>query len=69
MPIVSSTFSAGHAQLDGRKYVVEKHTDSVGGVHHVEYLAPAGADYQAIANARAVGIAEALAAQEFQELV
>lgn len=70
MPIVSSVYALdGHIQMDGRRYVVESHTDSAGGVHTVEYLAPVGADYQAVANERAVVIADALAAAEFQATV
>lgn len=70
MSIVSSTYTVDdHAQADGRRYVVESHTDSAGGVHRVQYLAVAGADYQAIANARAVVIADQLAEAEAQAVV
>jgi hypothetical protein len=64
MAIVSSTHVVAHAQIDGRRYVTETHTDSDGGVHVVEYLAAVGADYVAIRTARAGQIAEQLAAQE-----
>jgi hypothetical protein len=68
--IVSSAYVAdGHTQLDGRRYVEEAHTDSVGVVHSVRYLAPVGADYQAIANARASQIADALAEAEAQAAI
>lgn len=69
MPIVSSTFIVGHEQVDGRRYVREQHTDSVGGVHTVEYLAAVGTDYQAVADARAVTIDAQLAEQEFEEII
>ena len=65
MSIVSSTYTVdAHAQIDGRKYVAEVHTDSAGGMHTARYLAPVNADYQAIANERAVAIASALAEAE-----
>lgn len=70
MSIVSSTYTVdAHAQIDGRKYVTEMHTDSVGDVHRVEYLAPVGADYTAIMNARAVVISNALAQSEFEGML
>lgn len=40
-------------QSDGRAYVRERHTDDLGAVHEVEYLADPGADYQAVMLARA----------------
>jgi len=70
MSIVSSTYEVdAHAQRDGRRFVVETHTDSAGGIHTLHYLAPVGADYQALANARAVTIAENLAEQEATEVI
>lgn len=67
MAIVSSTHTVGHEQVDGRRYVVELHTDSTGAVHMREYLAAAGADHAAIRDARAallsVELAEAEAGQ------
>jgi hypothetical protein len=39
MSIVSTV---GHAQIDGRHYVEELHTDHLGVVHRVEYLAAVG---------------------------
>lgn len=69
MSIVSSTYTLDdHAQADGRKYVTEMHTDSVGTVHTERYLAAVGADYQAIANARAAVIAAALADAEAEAI-
>lgn len=60
MSIVSSNFTVGVAQRDGRKYVTEVHTDNVGIPHIVEYLAMANADFTAIMNARAIIIAAQL---------
>ena len=47
MPIVSSTHAVGHAQIDGRRYVEETHTDELGAkfvrtygpVHELDYVA------------------------------
>ena len=69
MPIVSSTHTVGHAQIDGRRYVTELHTDDVGAVLPAEYLAPLGADYVAIRNARAAQINEQLAEAEAAALI
>lgn len=69
MAIVSSTYEVGHAQADGRRYVVELHTDSTGKVHRIEYgPMPDGTDYQAIMEARAVQISDQLAEQEAEDL-
>lgn len=64
MAIVSSTHTVGHAQQDGRRYVIETHTDSVEGPIVVEYLAAVGTDYVAVRNARASQIADQLAEAE-----
>jgi hypothetical protein len=70
MSIVSSVYVLDyHTQSDGRRYVRELHTDSVGVVHVVEYLAVSGADYQAIANARATTIETTLAEQEAEAII
>jgi hypothetical protein len=70
MSIVSSTYTVDtHDQVTGRRFVTEHHTDSVGVVHTVTYLAPVGADYQAIANARAEAIAEQIANEEAEALI
>jgi predicted lipoprotein len=69
MAIVSSTYEVGHAQADGRRYVVELHTDSAGTVHRVEYGPMAdGTDYAAIMTARAAQISQQLADQEAESL-
>lgn len=64
MPIVTSTHTVGHEQADGRRYVTEQHTDDAGAVIVVEYLAPIGADYTAIRDARRALIDEQLAEAE-----
>lgn len=69
MAIVSSTHAVGHAQVDGRHYVTELHTDSLGAVHVVEYLAEPGADHVAIRDARAALISEQLAAAEADQVL
>lgn len=69
MPIVSSTHTVGHAQRDGRRYVVESHTDDAGVVHRVEYLATVGTDYAIVRDARAAQISEQLAEAEAQALI
>lgn len=69
MSIISSTFALGHQQIDGRRYVVETHTDSAGGVHLVEYLADGGTDYSAIATARAALLAQMLADAEAMAII
>ena len=69
MSIVASEFVVGHPQVDGRCYVIERHTDHLGVVHEREYLAPAEADHAGIAAAYAVQLAEALAVGEFEEII
>lgn len=69
MPIVSSTHVVGHAQADGRRYVVESHTDDIGAVLTVEYLAPVDADHVAIRDGRAAAINEQLAEAEANQVI
>lgn len=69
MPIVSSTHVVGHAQADGRRYVTETHTDDLGAVVVIEYLAPVGADYVAIRTARAADLGEAMAVAEANAVI
>lgn len=69
MSIVTSTYAVGHAQPDGRKYVVESHTDDVGQAYRVEYLAAVGTDYGAVMTARAAQINDQLAEAEAQALI
>ena len=63
------SITVGHAQKDGRRYVVEVHTDAQGEFSRVEYLAPIGADYNAIATAREPVLITSLADQEARSAV
>ncbi|TXH15055.1 MAG: hypothetical protein E6R03_08025 [Hyphomicrobiaceae bacterium] len=71
MPIVSSTYTVGHAQANGSRYVRELHTWDDGSVSDIEYgpIMTEGKDLQAIADARAAQLEERAAAQEFEELI
>jgi len=69
MSIVSSTYAESPSEIDGRKHITELHTDSVGVVHHHDYLAHSGANYSANMNAYAVALVEVLAIQEAASLV
>jgi len=69
MPIVSSTHVVGHAQANGKCRVVETHTTNLGEVIRIEYGPVGVVDYQAVADARAVQIAEQLAEQECEVLI
>ena len=42
MPIISSRIAEDSRQIDGRRWVREQHTDHVGVVHEVVYMAEAG---------------------------
>ena len=65
MPVTNSSYVLdGHTQADGRIYVTETHTLSVGNPMVIMYLAAVGADYNAIMNARVAGINEQLAEEE-----
>lgn len=60
MAIVLSTHALGSVQADGRRYVLEDHTDQIGRHYLAEYLAAVGADYVAIRTARAAEISQRL---------
>lgn len=64
MSIVSSTHTIGHAQPFDRHDVIEVHTDHLGVVHIVQYLAASGTDYVAVRTARALQIEAELAEAE-----
>ena len=64
MAIVSSSFSVGPLQADGRNFVLETHTDSTGGVWTYEYLYPQNGPYSTILADRAADLAAWLADQE-----
>lgn len=65
MTILSSVLQTGHAQRDGRRYAREIHTDHLGAQHIAEYLWDGLSDQNATMAARALRIAEALAAAEY----
>src|SRR5574337_1161431 len=70
MSIVSSTFVLdGSAQVDGRTYCTETHTDNVGIAHVIRYLAPIGCDYAAVLSARAVIIAAQIVADDVARIL
>jgi hypothetical protein len=67
MSIVSSTVTVEHAQIDGRRWARETHTDHLGVQHIFDYLSEVGADTAAILSARAAGLPGQLAAQEISQ--
>lgn len=69
MSIVTSSHTVGHAQVDGRRYVTEIHTDHIGEAHRIEYLAPVGANYESVMSARAIRIEDELAQAEANALL
>ena len=42
MPIISSRIAEDSRQIDGRRWVREQHTDQMGVVHEIVYMAEAG---------------------------
>ena len=42
MPIVSSRIAEDSRQIDGRRWVREQHTDQMGVVHEIVYMAEVG---------------------------
>jgi hypothetical protein len=59
--------SIGHSQKDGRRYVLEVHTDAQGEFSRLEYLAAIGTDYDAVASAREPVLIASLAEAEARE--
>lgn len=57
MTIVSSTYTLGPSQSDGRKWCVERHTDHIGIVRVMEYLSEIDLDNTSVMNARAIRLA------------
>ena len=64
MPIVLSEIVEDSVQADGRRYVRERHTDNLGRVQFVVYLAEAGANASATMTARVLDLDAALVAAE-----
>ena len=71
MSIVSSTSTVGHAQANGKKRVVETHTDHLGNVYRIEYgpIDVDSVDINAIRTARAAAIELQLAEEEARRLI
>lgn len=66
---MAHSITVGHAQKDGRRYVLEVHTDGQGEFARLEYLAAPGTDYEAVATAREPVLIEGLAEQEARDTV
>lgn len=66
MPITSSEIIEDRAQIDGRRSIRERHTDDLGAMHHVSYLAEAAADVSAAMTARVPQIEAALVESEHE---
>lgn len=64
MSIVSSVYTLGPVEIDGRRLVVETHTDNTGAKIFAQYLASPGVNYLAVAAARAALIDERLKQEE-----
>jgi uncharacterized protein YyaL (SSP411 family) len=59
--VLSSSYTVGHAQRDGRRYVSERHETDDGQVIEQSYLAATDADYEAILQDHAAQIDASLA--------
>jgi hypothetical protein len=59
----------GPVQADGRRYIRETHTDHLGALHLISYLAAVGADYAGIMSSRVPGIEEQLAEAEADRVI
>jgi len=71
MPIISSRIAEDSRQIDGRRWVREQHTDHVGVVHEIVYMAEVGqvVDLAASATRLDVRLTEAeIAANEAEVL-
>lgn len=64
MAITASQIIEDRAQVDGRRYVTELHTDHIGKQHRFTFLVPAAFDASAAMSARAVALVAHLADQE-----
>lgn len=68
MSIVSSAIAEDAPQKDGRRAIRERHVDSRGVAHFIDYIADAGADVDAMMAANAARILEQLAAAEVRAI-
>mgnify|MGYP001610095696 CR=1 FL=1 len=69
MSITASTVLWDQRQLDGRRYVRERHTDHLGVPHDVDYLAEAGQNVTAGLPASAVRVAVQLAEGDVSRVI
>ena len=69
MSIASSLIVEDRAQVDGRRSVREHHTDHVGEVHAIAYLAESGADVSAALAPRAAQLEALLSDRDIQQNV
>lgn len=66
MAIVTSEIREDAVQADGRRYIIEVHTDHTGQEHCFVWMAEAVQDATAILPSRAVWLADYLAQQEIE---
>lgn len=69
MPIINSVVAEDRPQIDGRRAIREQHTDHLGRIHTVEYLAGANEDVTAVLSGRATQIAAQQQQQELASLI
>ena len=67
MAITSSIITENAVQVDGRRWIREKHTDHTGAQHFYSYIAHPGQDVDAILAARATALWEQLVEEELQK--
>jgi hypothetical protein len=60
---MTSTYTIGHAQIDGRRNVIETHRLDDGSTRIVEYLATSSTDCRAVMESRALALAADIAAE------
>ena len=74
MAIVSSSFTVGVVQRDGRRFITEIHTDNTGATHRIEYLGESPDDSAfenpaVIMAARAVTLDQGLKQFEIEQIL
>ncbi len=67
MAIVLSEIIENSVQIDGRRWIKERHTDSIGIRHFITYLANSNFDYNAALSARIANLEESLKLNEIQK--
>ena len=64
----TSTYTLdAHEQIDGRRYVRERHVEADGTEHVFDYLAAVGTDYDAVLAEHAAQLAQSLADAEYAQ--